>query len=62
VHHPQPFRLSGDLPMVLEAVDEGERIDAFVDALGGLLTGGGLITVERVAVLRGGAVEQDRTP
>jgi PII-like signaling protein len=62
VRHPQPFRLSGDLPMVLEVVDDGERIDAFVQALGALLTGGGLITVERVAVLRGGVEGEDRAP
>lgn len=54
VHQPQPFRLSGDLPMVLEVVDDHERVDAFVTDLEELLTGGGLVTVERVAVLRGG--------
>jgi PII-like signaling protein len=51
VHQPQPFRLSGDLPMVLEVVDDTERIDRFVAELEHLLTGGGLVTVERVAVL-----------
>ena len=51
VHQPQPFRLSGDLPMVLEVVDEAGRIDRFVTDLGRLLTGGGLVTVERVAVV-----------
>ena len=57
LHHPRPFRLSGDLPMVLEVVDAPERIEAFVRALEGLLTGGGLVTVERVTVLRPGAAE-----
>lgn len=52
LHQPHPFRLSGDLPMVLEIVDEPERIERFVRALEELLTGGGLITVERVTVLR----------
>ena len=55
IHQPRPFRLSGDLPMVLEVVDEPERVDRFVEALEGMLTGGGLITVERVTVLRRGA-------
>ncbi len=61
VHQPQPFRLSGDLPMVLEVVDERERVDAFVASLEGLLTGGGLVTVERVAVLRGGGQDEGPT-
>jgi len=61
IHHPQPFRLSGDLPMVLEVVDERGRVDAFVVALEGLLTGGGLVTVERVSVLRGGGRAEDRS-
>jgi len=55
LHQPQPFRLSGDLPVVLEVVDETARIDGFVETLGRLLTGGGLITVERVTRLRPGA-------
>lgn len=53
VHQARPFRLSGDLPMVLEVVDEADRIDRFVGHLEDLLTGGGLVTVERVSVLRG---------
>lgn len=61
IHQPQPFRLSGDLPMVLEVVDERGRVDAFVAALEGLLTGGGLVTVERVAVLRGGGRSEGRS-
>ena len=52
LHQPHPFRLSGDLPVVLEVVDEQQRIDAFVEQLGRLLPGGGLVTVERVNVLR----------
>ncbi len=62
VHQPQPFRLSGDLPMVLEVVDERGRVDAFVATLEGLLTGGGLVTVERVAVLRGGVEGEATSP
>lgn len=52
LHRPHPFRLSGDLPMVLEVVDEPARIERFIEDLKGVLTGGGLITVERVTVLR----------
>jgi hypothetical protein len=60
IHQPQPFRLSGDLPMVLEVVDDRGRVDAFVASLEGLLTGGGLVTVERVTVLRGGGHDEGR--
>ncbi len=54
LHRPHPFRLSGDLPMVMEVVDEPERIERFVTELEGLLEGGGLVTLERVTVLRAG--------
>lgn len=54
LHELRPFRLSGDLPMVLEVVDDAGRVDRFAQSLAGLLTGGGLVTVERVTVLRHG--------
>lgn len=54
LHQPRPFRLSGDLPMVLEVVDAPERIERFVAGLEGVLSGGGLVTLERVAVLAPG--------
>lgn len=52
VHAPRPFRSSGDLPVVLEIVDAPERIEGFVRALDPLLRGGGLVTLERVSVMR----------
>ncbi len=52
VHRPEPWRLSRDLPVVIEVVDREDRIDAFVARLEELLVGGGLITVETVRVLR----------
>ena len=52
VHRPEPWRLSGDLPVVIEVVDSAERVDALIARLEGLLKGGGLITVENVRVLR----------
>ncbi len=52
VHAPRPFRSSGDLPVVLEIVDAPERLEAFVRVLEPLLRGGGLVTLERVAVMR----------
>lgn len=52
VHRPEPWRLSGDLPVVIEVVDSAERVDALIARLEHLLKGGGLITVENVRVLR----------
>jgi PII-like signaling protein len=52
IHRPEPWRLSGDLPVVIEVVDDAERIDALIARLERLLEGGGLITVENVRVLR----------
>lgn len=52
VHHSGLFRLSEDLPVVIEIVDSENRIREFLLQLEELIAGGGLITLERVAVLR----------
>ena len=52
VHRPEPWRLSGDLPVVVEVVDRADRVAALIERLEHLLEGGGLITVENVRVLR----------
>lgn len=52
VHKPNPLRLSSDLPVVIEIVDDSERIQAFLAELGELLAGGGLITLEKVRIIR----------
>lgn len=47
--------LSSDLPMVIEIVDEEDKVDAFVPTLHELFEeadSGGLITIERVEVIR----------
>ena len=51
VHHAGLFRLSQDLPVVIELVDSEAKIREFLPLLEGLLAGGGLITLERVSVL-----------
>lgn len=51
VHHASLWRLSQDLPIVVELVDEEENLRAFLPRLEELLCGGGLITLERVTVL-----------
>lgn len=52
IHHPRPWRLSGDLPIVVEIIDSEEQIRAFLPELEGLLHGGGLITIENVQAFR----------
>lgn len=47
--------LSSDLPMVIEIVDEEKKVDAFIPTLHDLFEkadSGGLITIERVDVIR----------
>ena len=54
LHTAKILRLSEDLPIVIEIVDAEERITAFVEAIEPILTGGGLVTLEKVQVLRYG--------
>ena len=43
------LRLSEDLPLVIEIVDRAERIDAFIEEIEPMMSGG-MVTVERVDV------------
>jgi uncharacterized protein len=56
LHTTKILRLSQDLPLVIEIVDGPEKIDAFVEALNGMM-GSGLMTTEKVRVLRYGTEE-----
>ncbi len=53
LHTAKILRLSEDLPVVVEIVDAEERITAFVEAIEPMMTGG-LVTLEKVQVLRYG--------
>ena len=53
LHTTKILRLSADLPIVIEIVDAQEKIDAFLPELEKLI-GSGLITLEKVKVLRYG--------
>jgi PII-like signaling protein len=53
IHTTKILRLSQDLPIVVEIVDTQERIDAFLPVLDGMMSSG-LITLEKVQVLRYG--------
>lgn len=50
LHTHRILRLSEDLPIVIEAVDRADRIDAVLPKLEEMV-GDGLITVERVEVI-----------
>lgn len=50
IHTEKILRLSLDLPVIIEAVDEEERIQEVLPMLDGLI-GGGLITLERARVV-----------
>jgi hypothetical protein len=54
IHTTKILRLSQDLPLVVEIVDAKEKIDQFVAVLDGMILSG-LITLEKVRVLRYGA-------
>ncbi|HKM98908.1 MAG TPA: DUF190 domain-containing protein [Candidatus Binataceae bacterium] len=53
VHSAKVLRLSEDLPIVIEIVDTQEKIDAFLPVIDTMI-GSGLVTLERVKVLRYG--------
>lgn len=53
VHKAKVLTLSADLPMIVEIVDEPEKIDAFVESIRQYLQNsrfGGMITTEKVHV------------
>lgn len=53
LHTAKILRLSEDLPLVIELVDSEEKIDAFLPVLDQMM-GSGLVTLEKVKVLRYG--------
>ena len=57
IHAAAILRLSGDLPIVVEIVDEEARIRDLLPWLGEVL-GGGLVTLERVEVVRYAAADR----
>jgi PII-like signaling protein len=50
LHTAKILRLSGDLPMIVEIVDEEAKINTFLPVLEGMM-GGGLVTLENVRVI-----------
>jgi PII-like signaling protein len=56
LHTAKILRLSADLPVVVEIVDAEEKLRAFLEAIEPIM-GSGLVTLERVQVIRYGAPE-----
>jgi PII-like signaling protein len=54
VHRDDPLALSEDLPMLIEIVDTQGKIESFLPVLEQVM-GSGLVTLEKVRVLRYGA-------
>ena len=57
MHTAKILRLSMDLPMVIEVVDSEDKINAFLPALEGMMSGG-MVTLERVQVIEYRQVER----
>jgi uncharacterized protein len=53
IHKEGILRLSSDLPIVIEVVDDEERLEAVLPEVDRMM-GGGLITMEKVRVIRYG--------
>ncbi|RMD63508.1 MAG: DUF190 domain-containing protein [Alphaproteobacteria bacterium] len=58
LHTAKILRLSEDLPIVIEFVDAKDRIEAFLEAIEPIM-GSGLVTLEKVQVLRYGESDPD---
>jgi PII-like signaling protein len=54
LHTAKILRLSEDLPLVIEIVDTDEKIKAFLPVLDTMMTSSGLVTLEKVQVIRYG--------
>jgi PII-like signaling protein len=55
IHTMKIFALSGDLPVIIEIIDNIEKLDEFVDKVNQLLDGskkGGLVTFQELSVVR----------
>jgi uncharacterized protein len=57
LHTAKILRLSEDLPLIIEIVDSEETIKAFLPTLEAMMTTSGLVTLEKVQVIRYGTPE-----
>jgi PII-like signaling protein len=61
IHTASLIELSTDLPVVIDVVDDQEHVDRLLPILDEMITGGALVTVERVRVLRYAAGQKRTT-
>jgi PII-like signaling protein len=52
IHTASLVELSSDLPVLIEVVDDQEHVDKLLPILDEMVTGGALVTVERVRVVK----------
>jgi uncharacterized protein len=52
IHTTSLVELSSDLPVLIEVVDDDAHVDKLLPILDEMVTGGALVTVERVRVVR----------
>ena len=52
IHTASLIELSTDLPVVIEVIDDQAHVDRLLQILDEMITGGALVTVERVRVLK----------
>lgn len=52
IHTASLVELSSDLPVLIEVVDDGAHVERLLPILDEMITGGALVTIERVRVLK----------
>jgi PII-like signaling protein len=55
IHTSKLLRLSEDLPLVIEIVDEEKKVEEFIPVLNGIFeeaNSGGMITMEKVSIIK----------
>lgn len=62
IHTTRLVELSADLPVLIEIVDDEAHVERLLPILDEMLTGGALVTVERVRVLKYAARDSARPP
>lgn len=61
IHTASLIELSTDLPVVIEVVDDQAHVDRLIPILDEMITGGALVTMERVRVLKYAAGQKRTT-
>jgi PII-like signaling protein len=57
IHTTSIVALSADLPVLIEVVDDQEHVDKLLPILDEMMSKGGLVTIEKVRVIKYGAGE-----